>query len=144
MLTNYIAQLCPLAAGPAVYQARDMYALLVDSVVYQDSAKCANEGYARQELQTFETKKETPKSIVSYFKAYPIPSKNNVELSFNELNSNAHLLVYNLQGQLIQSVTIQKGLSKYSLNIEQYSEGVYQVVFVNDNQLNRVKICKIK
>jgi hypothetical protein len=140
----YIANLCPLAAGPAVFQARDMYALLVDSVIYQDSAKCANEGYTRQELQTFETEKVIKKSMVSYFKAYPIPSKNNVELSFNELNKPANLLVYNLQGQLLQSVTMQKGLSKYTLNIEQFSEGIYQVVFVNDNQINRVKICKIK
>lgn len=38
------------AAGPAVFQARDIYALLVDSVLYQDSAKCANAGYARESL----------------------------------------------------------------------------------------------
>jgi hypothetical protein len=140
----YIAHLCPLAAGPAVYQARDLYALLVDSVVYQDSSKCAMQGYVREELQVFEPKGAIQKMVPAYFKAFPVPSKQAVELQFTELNSEANLTVFNIQGQLMYQTTIPKGLSKFNLNIEEYSEGVYQVLLVNNEFSKRSKICKIK
>lgn len=140
----YIAHLCPLAAGPAVYQARDLYTLLVDSVVYHDSVKCAMQGYVREELQVFEPKGAIQKIAPAYFKAFPVPSKQAVELQFTELNSEANLTVFNIQGQLIYQATIQKGLSKFNLDIEEYSEGVYQFLLVNNEFSKRSKICKIK
>lgn len=133
-----------LAAGPAVYQARDLYTLLVDSVVYQDSSKCAMQGYAREELQVFEPKNVVQKITPAYFKAFPVPSKQVVELQFSELNSDAQITIFNVQGQLIYQTMIPKGLSKFNLNIEQFSEGVYQVMLVNNELSKRSKICKIK
>lgn len=140
----YIAHLCPLAAGPAVYQARDLYTLLVDSVVYHDSVKCAMQGYAREELQVFEPKVAIQKIAPAYFKAFPVPSKHAVELHFTELSSEANLTVFNIQGQLIYQSTIPKGISKFNLDIEEYSEGVYQVLLVNNEFSKISKICKIK
>ncbi len=140
----YIAHLCPLAAGPAVYQARDLYTLLVDSVVYHDSVKCAMQGYAREELQVFEPKGAIQKIAPVYFKAFPVPSKHAVELHFTELSSEANLKVFNIHGQLIYQSTIPKGISKFNLDIEEYSEGVYQVLLVNNEFSKRSKICKIK
>jgi len=134
----------PLAAGPAVYQARDLYTLLVDSVVYHDSVKCAMQGFTREELQVFEPKGAIQNIASTYFKAYPVPSKEAVELQFTELNSQAKLTVFNLQGQLIYQTTISKGLSRFKLDIEPYSEGVYQVLLVNSELSKRGKICKIK
>jgi hypothetical protein len=140
----FIAHLCPLAAGPAVYQARDLYTLLVDSVVYNDSVKCAMQGYVREELAVFEPKSAIQKRASAYFKAYPVPSKHAVELQFSELNSEANLSVFNIQGQLMFQTTIPRGLSKFNLDIEAYSEGVYQVLLVNNQDSKRSKICKIK
>ena len=144
IMLAYIAQLCPLAAGPAVYQARDLYTLVVDSVVYHDSVKCAMQGYAREELQVFEPKVAIHKMAPAYFKAFPVPSKHAVELQFNELSSEANLTVFNIQGQLMYQSTIPKGISKFNLDIEEYSEGVYQVLLVNNEFSKRSKICKIK
>jgi hypothetical protein len=140
----YIVHLCPLAAGPAVYQARDMYTVLVDSVFYQDSAKCAIEGYAREELKPFEPKIEPQKNKANYFKAFPVPTKNTVELSFSELGEPAQMFIYNMQGQLISTTSIPKGLNHYQVNMEQLSEGIYQVVLKSGKRINHSKICKIK
>jgi len=140
----YISHLCPLAAGHAVYKARDMYALLVDSVLYQDSAKCAMQGYVREEMQVFEPKSAIQKIATTYFKAFPVPSKNAVELQFSELNSEAQLSVYTIQGQLIYHTLIPKGALRLNLDIEHFSEGVYQVLLINNELSKRSKICKIK
>jgi hypothetical protein len=73
-----------------------------------------------------------------------VPSKHAVELQFSELNSEANLSVFNIQGQLMFQTTIPRGLSKFNLDIEAYSEGVYQVLLVNNQDSKRSKICKIK
>jgi hypothetical protein len=143
-MISYIAHLCPLAAGPAVFQARDLYTLLADSIVYDDSVKCAMQGYTREELQVFEPKGAIQKIASTYFKAYPVPSNEAVELQFSELNSEAKLTVFNIQGQLIYQTTIPKGLSRFNLDIKPYSEGVYQVLLVNSELSKRSKMCKIK
>jgi hypothetical protein len=136
--------LIQLDEGPAVFKARDLYTLLVDSVVYHDSVKCAMQGYVREELQVFEPKGAIQKMTPAYFKAFPVPSKHAVELQFTELNSETNLTVFNIQGQLMYQTTIPKGLSKFNLDIEEYSEGVYQVLLVNNEFSKRSKICKIK
>ncbi|HRC33150.1 MAG TPA: hypothetical protein PK736_06875, partial [Bacteroidia bacterium] len=40
-----IAQMCPAQGGRAVYIARTIFALVNDTIVYDDSAACANVGY---------------------------------------------------------------------------------------------------
>ena len=102
------------------------------------------QGYVREEMQVFEPKSAIQKIATTYFKAFPVPSKNAVELQFSELNSEAQLSVYTIQGQLIYHTLIPKGALRLNLDIEHFSEGVYQVLLINNELSKRSKICKIK
>jgi len=144
MLTNYIAHLCPLAAGPAVFQARDIYALLVDSVLYQDSAICSNEGYARESLTPFAPKINNKVTEVKYFKAYPVPAQNSLNLSFNELKSAAIVYVYDMEGRLMLSKTINSNSRNAQLELSQIPAGIYHVLLMNNERVERTKISVIK
>ncbi len=140
----YIAHLCPLAAGPAVFQARDMYALLVDSVLYQDSAFCSNEGYARESLASFAPKINNNVTEATYFKAFPVPAQNSLNLSFNELKSTAIVHVYDMEGRLMLSININSNSRNAQLELSQVPAGVYYVFLMNNERAERTKITVIK
>jgi hypothetical protein len=140
----YIAHLCPLAAGHAVYKARDMYALLVDSVLYQDSLKCSNEGYARESLIPFAPKLKEQVSEVSYFKAFPVPAQNTINLSYNELKSAANVYVYDMEGRLLLTKTIANGNRTSQLDLRNIPVGVYTILLLNNERTERTKISVIK
>ncbi|MFN5829545.1 MAG: T9SS type A sorting domain-containing protein [Bacteroidota bacterium] len=140
----YIAHLCPLAAGPAVFQARDIYALLVDSVLYQDSANCSREGYARESLTPFAPKINNKVTEVKYFKAFPVPAQNILNLSFNELKSAAIVYVYDMEGRLLLSKNISSNSRNAQLELSQIPAGVYYVLLMNNERAERTKISVIK
>jgi hypothetical protein len=140
----YIAHLCPLAAGPAVFKARDLYALLVDSVLYQDSANCNREGYARESLTPFAPKLKNQVVEFTYFKAFPVPAQNTLNLSFNELKSAASVYVYDMEGRLLLSKNISSNSRNAQLELSQLPAGVYYVLLINSERAERTKISVIK
>jgi putative endonuclease len=142
MKVNYTPSV--LAAGPAVFRARDIYALLVDSVLYQDSANCSREGYARESLTPFAPKINNKVTEVKYFKAFPVPAKNSLNLSFNELKSAATVYVYDLEGRLILSKYINSNSRNAQLDLSQVPAGIYYVLLMNNERAERTKISVIK
>lgn len=143
-LLAYIAHLCPLAAGAAVFKARDMYALLVDSVWYQDSAICSNEGFARESLNPFAPKIKNQISEPSYFKAFPVPAQNSLNLSFNELKSAASVYLYDMDGKLLLQKNISYNSRNGQLDLSQIPAGVYYLLLINNERAERTKISVIK
>jgi hypothetical protein len=136
--------LIQLAAGPAVFQARDIYALLVDSVLYQDSANYSREGYARESLTPFAPKINNKITEVKYFKAFPVPAQNTLNLSFSELKSAASVYVYDMEGRLMLSKNINSNSRNAQLELSQVPAGVYYVLLLNTERAERTKISVIK
>jgi hypothetical protein len=136
--------LIQLDEGPAVFKARDLYALLVDSVLYQDSANCNREGYARESLTPFAPKLKNQVVEFTYFKAFPVPAQNTLNLSFNELKSAASVYVYDMEGRLMLSKNINSNSRNAQLELSQVPAGVYYVLLMNNERAERTKISVIK
>jgi hypothetical protein len=143
-LLAYIAHLCPLAAGPAVFKARDLYALLVDSVLYQDSAICSNEGYARESLIPFAPDVQNQVAELAYFKAFPVPAQSSLNLSYSELKSAATVYLYDMEGKLLLYKNISSNSRNAQLELSQIPAGVYYVLLMNNERVERTKISVIK
>lgn len=139
---NY--NLTNLAEGPSAFQARDIYALLVDSVLYQDSAICSQEGYARESLRPFAPKINNKVTEAKYFKAFPVPAQNTLNLSFSELKSAASVYVYDMEGRLMISKNINSNSRNAQLELSQVPAGVYHVLLMNNERAERTKISVIK
>jgi hypothetical protein len=131
--------LIQLAAGPAVYRARDMYALINDTLQYNDSAVCAFEGYFRASANTLYpvlTKKEKQHH---YFKAQPNPASNSVLFTFKANDTSSDLTIYNLSGNIIYSTIINANTNQLTIDINNFAKGVYVAHVVNTKTSSRIK-----
>ena len=131
MLTNNIAQLCPLAADPAVYRARDMYALINDTLQYSDSAVCAFEGYIRESTNVLYPALTKKENHSNYFKALPNPASERVLFTFKANDSTSDLTIYNLSGNIIYSTVLNANTNQLSIDISNFVKGVYIAHIVN-------------
>lgn len=134
-----IAHLCPMAAGPSVYRARSMYALLSDTIAYQDSAVCAFEGYYRESANTMYpllTKKE---NRISYFKAQPNPASEIIKFSFSPIESTATFSIYNMNGLLIFTKSLSAGVNQVTRDVNGYTNGVYIAQLIKDSGSSTIK-----
>jgi len=131
MLTNNIAQLCPLAADPAVYRARDMYALINDTLQYSDSTVCAFAGYFRESTNVLYPALTKKENHSNYFKALPNPASERVLFTFKANDSTSDLTIYNLSGNIIYSTVLNANTNQLSIDISNFVKGVYIAHIVN-------------
>ncbi|HRG59966.1 MAG TPA: PKD domain-containing protein [Bacteroidia bacterium] len=139
-MLSYIAHLCPLAAGPAVFSARDMYAMLVDSVYYNDSTICENEGYARQSLEKFLPSIEQKLTDKTYLMVQPNPASEEALFTFNSFGSEGNLNIYSMNGELVYTEKIAKGATQCKVNISRFSRGVYIAHLLTNQGSMRIKL----
>ncbi len=131
--------LIQLAAGPAVYRARDMYALINDTLQYSDSTVCAFEGYYRTSANTLYpvlTKKE---NLSNYFTAQPNPARERVLFTFKANDAKSDLTIYNLNGTIIFSTLLIPNTNQHSIDISNFAKGVYIAHVVNTKTSSRIK-----
>jgi hypothetical protein len=136
--------LIQLAAGPAVYRARDMYALINDTLKYSDSTVCAFEGYYRTSANTLYpalTKKEKQHN---YFKAQPNPASEKILFTFSENESFGHLTIYDISGAIVFSSTISAGINMLTVNVTNFINGIYIAHFMNNEVSSRIKLAVSK
>ncbi len=127
-------------AGPSVYRARDMYALMNDTLQYSDSAVCAFEGYFRESSNILYPNFTKIESSINYFKAQPNPTSDKVLFTFGEVTSVGWLTIYDLSGLLIYSTRLNPYNNQISLDISNYASGIYVAHFVNIEISSRLKI----
>lgn len=117
-----IAQQCPYAGGPAVYNARAMLELVNDTLEYYDDAVCLQSGIYRimQESMTV-----TP---VFDFKLIPNPASQQVTVELNFTNEEAvKFEIRNVLGGLVKEVSIDKGVRTIVFSVNQFEQGIYFV-----------------
>ncbi len=139
IMLAYIAHLCPLAAGPAVYRARDMYALINDTLQYSDSTVCAFEGYFRESANTLYPALTKKEKHLNYFKAQPNPASERVLFTFKANDASSDLKIYNLSGNIIYSAVLSANTNQLSIDISNFAKGVYIAHFVNTKASLRIK-----
>lgn len=82
----------------------------------------------------FTVKEQTTSSVVEeeYFptlNVYPNPAQSELYIEYDYLPDNAkHLLVYNLNGELMEKILVDSGANKHVLNVSNYNEGIYLYV----------------
>jgi hypothetical protein len=81
---------------------------------------------------SIEEKKEV---LVSGITVYPNPTSDNLEFSFKyKLNYDSELTIYNSTGQIINTYNIDKDITKYRINTDNYQTGIYLYELKNKNK----------
>lgn len=123
----YLSNLCPYAAGPAVYMARTLRALFDATPHQYNSCNFYNPTPAYRKANG-----TTENSGIISTKLFPSPSDGNAiyEFAIDE-KATAKLKMFDFTGKLILSKDVS-GTNKYEFKKLNLSEGVYRVqLFVN-------------
>ena len=118
-----IAQQCPYAGGPAVYQARALIELVDETVNYDDDAVCLQSGIYRIMLTDVAGNPQ-----MFDFKLIPNPASQQVTVELNFTNDDAvHFEIRNVLGAKIQDMVIDKGVKSLVFSVNHFEKGVYFV-----------------
>ncbi len=116
---------CPLDGGHAVYQARALYHLVNDSLIFNDSLICSS---------GFSLRKEAPKAIQKSHQnqnvhMFPNPTERSVNFHFDlEMENDAILTICDISGRQIDRVTLAKGTIDKQIVLENCKPGMYFVI----------------
>lgn len=129
---EFISSQCPFSSGSAVFKARSLYALINDSIDYDDYVICALNGISPR-LTSSQSKN---------FKIFPNPASGKINLSYAlQKNEQATLKVFNIFGISLLQRSMNWEESEISLNIEKLTPGIYYfAIFKNDKQVNIEKV----
>ena len=115
-----IANQCPITGGQGVYVARSLYET-IEPTIYDDESVCQAIGIsAKTDMQS--TTNSTNFTIV------PNPASNTINLTFSQnCYTPSFVLVYNALGQQVAQITIVKGATEVTANLQYLSTGIYFV-----------------
>jgi hypothetical protein len=116
-----VVDLCPLAAGHAVFDARALYALYFPNKNYNDNQTCSALG-----LQMRQAK---PQVIESVSRLLVIPNPNNGVFEVAGLRGHGLITVTNTLGQVITQLEHDGSSSSFTLNTGTLPRGLYFVVY---------------
>lgn len=125
-----IANQCPDAGGPAVYSARSLYALVNDTIIYNDDSLCAS--IAREFLPENEQADENNNDVIMY----PNPTSTEVNFYFyHSLDNPVIIQFYNILGVKFYEKQIFNGANDAMINTTDFSDGIYLVRIINNNEV---------
>lgn len=110
---------CPYAGGPGVYQARSLYSIVDNQIVYNDIYNCAQLGYYRL--------KNNNKDIsIKSIKIIPNPVQNKAKLVYQlSPDSKGSCYIYNANGSLILLINLLANTTNYEFDTEVFKSGIY-------------------
>ena len=128
-----IAFQCPLTGGSAVYEARSLLMLQMDTI-YDDNLLCAG-------AQSMRRNDETASVAKSGFHLYPNPAKDQVTLLMpNEVLAGKVVLI-NAQGALVSELKLKEKSRTAVINTGQLVEGIYLLnVFDGNRKVHSEKL----
>lgn len=133
-----VAMLCPYEGGRAVYLARAMVALFNDTIVFNDSTACVQAWHHYRKLE-----KDTGVGIKVLLFPNPATDELNYNLTANEKNPVIKIDIFNLSGQLLQ--TVEKTSLSGKIQLRKFPPSIYSVrVNLNDKILVRKKLSIIR
>ena len=75
-------------------------------------------------------------------KAFPMPVQNVLTVQHSSANINAELEIVSIDGRLVKSILLSSDAQQTSLDFSAVKPGVYIVRFLNNNQIESLKIVK--
>ena len=125
-----IASLCPLSGGKPVYLARSLYALVSDSVAYDDSTACGGE-----EERLIKPKGTTSTSF-SAAKIIPNPATREATLVYSITGPEpASFILINVLSKTKISADLKSGSHTFKFNCTSLVPGVYYYLIRTGNEL---------
>jgi hypothetical protein len=77
------------------------------------------------------------------FSVYPsVATQNRVDVAFKAVSEAAQIRVFNLNGQLVSSYNLQAGATAQTIDIAQFTEGVYLLTLQNNGRVQSRKFVK--
>ena len=116
---------CPKSGGHAVYQARALYHLVNDSLIFNDSLFCSN-GFSLRREAPISTTNNTLQQAV---KMYPNPTDRNVIFQFDlPLENEVNVYIWDVTGRIAERFSFGKGTINKQVLLSNCKAGLY---FVN-------------
>lgn len=120
-----IAEQCPLSGGMAVYQARAMLSLVLDSIVNYDEENCEEQINLRIALIKKYESVKIPKPHEIY-KLYPNPNNGNMQLDYKLSNGESgELMLFDSFGRKLCNYQLNKAETTLVINDEGLAGGIY-------------------
>jgi len=138
-----IASLCPALGGKAVYKARSLYALLNDSLYFDDDSLCVSQSVMfRQSNPT-----ATVNQAIDFAKVYPNPTSNIVFIEFKDMpESQVIFKLRDNMGRLIEHKVLNNQINTINLMESITNSGLYlyELIDVRNGRRQAGKLSFIK
>jgi len=124
-----IASLCPALGGKAVYKARSLYALLNDSLYFDDDSLCVSQSVMfRQSNPTANVN-----LAIDFAKVYPNPTSNIVFIEFKDMpESRVIFKLRDNMGRLIEHKVLNNQINTINLIESITNSGLYLYELIDD------------
>ena len=73
-------------------------------------------------------------TITNSLVTYPNPANNSVNFKYNLSSKNSKIEIYNVVGNLVESINLDSNSGVYNINTSNYKQGAYFYSFVVDNK----------
>jgi nitrite reductase/ring-hydroxylating ferredoxin subunit len=121
-----IANQCPYAGGPAVYEARVLLRVITDTILYDDASTCLLQGIYRAAAGT-----DNENAIEIFLK--PNPANEYVDLFIaNNNGSNCKVTITDALCKEVKAIAIDCKQKSVRIDTRQLAQGVYTVAFIMD------------
>ena len=116
---------CPFDGGPAVYMARSLYALVDNSIYFDDDAICSSKDISAR---------LAGRDVPNEFKIYPNPTTGQATVLYNiPENDKAVFYIYDLLGNLAFQQAIDYKLTSATFKLDFLKPGIYKCC-ISDNE----------
>jgi hypothetical protein len=137
---RYIARLCPFTDGSAVYTARViLHAFEPDSAYYnycEFVKRPDRESSDRNE--NMQMRSENIGNKNENFQLYPNPNNGKFNL-VTSTNNEFYVLVCDVFGSSVIQMTTKATNGHLSIDMTQYSKGVYNIIIIDDNCIHNIR-----
>jgi hypothetical protein len=120
IIIRNIANQCPYTGGDAVYEARSMYRLIDDEVVFDDKKLC---------VVPVHTEKKQSITAIPIFKVFPNPASDYAQISYNSTDA-ITIQITDLSGRILSSKNYQA--SDNIIETSDLANGMYFISLLNE------------
>ncbi|HNQ12412.1 MAG TPA: T9SS type A sorting domain-containing protein [Bacteroidia bacterium] len=128
-----ICNQCPYVAGDAVFRARALYALVNDSMYFNDLTLCKNAGI----INRFEAEASEAES----FQIYPNPSSGMFTIALSEFidAGNLSIAIYTMQGTLVKQIDVSLANREMKVDLLGMEPGIYFAALLQNQSIHSVQ-----
>ena len=112
-----ISNHCPLISGYSVYEARGMYSLVDENIIYNDDAICLQQGVLAR-------KRNNSNHTIIIQSAYPSPANDQLTIDYF-INQRGKLRIFNEIGENVYNQNLNPSQHSIVVNVHDLKQGIY-------------------